>query len=247
MPPSSLDFFPMRRIFRNRIAALLLLFLSGSLPLYAAQIVALPSGTLSPVAWAFFGDGGGGPIDGGVDYTEVSTRVFVGYSSTTPEVFRGIYEFDLNAFAATTVNAQLLLRATYSLGVESVPAQLWGYIGNGSASAADFSAGSLLSDFNLAAAGLYTLDVSAFVSAAIQNGFRYVGFNIRPNGDPYANDTSYQLGTPAEGPTSTLQVAAVPEPSAAALLCLALVAGQGFSFLRALKNSTPLYRDSWPV
>ena len=185
------------------------------LTLFRAE--AVTTVTLAPKAWGFFADGGGGPIDGVVDYSESNNRVVAGYSSTTPEIFRGIYEFDLNPNSFSTVSATLTLRVyeklTGSGPTGALPFQLFGYTGNGAATSADYAAGSFVSNFTLSSIGVYTLDVSGFVTSVFNTGGRYAGFNIRPNGDPYADTTAFFLGSPNAGPpSSSLTITPVPEP-----------------------------------
>jgi hypothetical protein len=174
--------------------------------------------TLNPTAWGFFSDGGGGPIDGITDYSEIHDRVVSGYSSTTPEIFRGVYEFDLRAYAHTTVAGSLQLSVYDSVfgdsGPEALPFQLYGYIGDGQATPSDFLAGSSLSSFTISSPGTYILDVSGFLASATLSGNRFVGFNVRPNGDPLVNQSAYFLGSPNTGPTSSILVVnQVPEPN----------------------------------
>lgn len=178
-----------------------------------------------PATWALFGDG---PIDGVPDFLEVNGRFVAGYSTTSPEVFNGVYEFSLGNLKTAAQSSVLKLQAYFintDEGVSrTVPFQLFGYTGDGRITGADFSAGTLLSSFSLSAVGTYNIDVSSFVSTAFLNGAQFVGFNLRPNGNPITDRAAYYFGTPTQGPvSSTLVVTAVPEPQVATLVLLGML------------------------
>jgi hypothetical protein len=186
----------------------------------AQQAPAGVTSTLTPFTWATLSDGGGNPIDGVVDWVEVRSRVVGGFSWTSPEVFRGVYEFNLGSSGFTTVDANLHLRVV-ELGREPanpISFQLYGYTGDGQITAADYAAGTLVSAFTVSSLGTIDVDVSAFMSSAFLRGDQYVGFNIRPSGGPSFNDTYFIFASPTYGqPSSTLMIAQVPEPSTIAL------------------------------
>ena len=181
----------------------------------------------NPSTWGFWGDY---PIDGNVDFTEVNGRVVVGYSWNSPEEFRGVYEFSLSSFALTAVSASLRL-PVYAINSSdnsfmAIPFQLYGYIGDGQVTAADYSAGTLLSSFTLSALGTLNLDVSSFVASAFSNGDQFVGFNLRPNGNPSVNNAAYYFGTPTQGPASSylaISGTIVPEPQSGLLLLSGMI------------------------
>lgn len=178
-----------------------------------------------PATWAFFGDG---PIDGVPDYLEVNSRFIAGYSTTSPEAFNGVYEFNIGGLKSAAQSSVLKLQAYYintDAGVSTtIPFRLFGYTGDGRITGADFSAGTLLSSFSLSAVGTYNIDVSSFVSTAFLNGARFVGFNLRPNGNPITDHAAYYFGTPTQGPvSSSLVVTAVPEPQVATMLLFGML------------------------
>lgn len=216
---------------------LLALALAGNV---APAVVPRPPPTavaLPPSAWGFLSDGGVGPIDGTVDYSEANVRVVGGYASTTPEMFRGIYEFDLSDHNLPAVSASLSLQVYDSRSgfgpAEAIPFRLYGYIENGQVTAMDYSAGALLSTFTISSLGTFDVDVSSFVSSALFNGNQFVGFNLRPNGNPNVNHTAYYFGTPAQGPiSSTLAISPIPEPRSYNLIL------PGAIFLRLLRYNT---------
>jgi hypothetical protein len=158
-----------------------------------------------------------------------------GFSWTTPEVFRGIYEFNLGSYGFTTVDANLRLRVV-ELGYDAanpISFLLYGYTGDGQITVADYAGGTFLSAFTVSSLGTIDVDVSAFMSSAFLRGDQYVGFNIRPDGDPSFNDTYYIFASPAYGqPSSTLMMTQVPEPSMIALAVIG-VGLFGRRFLRA--------------
>ena len=209
-----------------------LTFLVWALPATTIADPNSPSVTYAanPATWGFIADGTSQPIDGVPEFIMVNTMVVAGYSSTSPEVFRGIYEFSLSGYSLTKVDATLRLQvysANHGGGpVQVLPLQLFGYTGNGQVTLADYSSGSLLSSFTLSSVGQFDIDVSSFVTSAFINGNPFVGFNIRPNGDPNIDISSFYFGSPYEGPVSQLIMSpVVPEPHAGSIAFL------GFAFL----------------
>jgi hypothetical protein len=178
-----------------------------------------------------------------VDYVSVNSSVAGGYSSTAPEVFRGVYEFNLGSYGFTTVAASLRL-SVVEVGFEpakAIPFLVYGYTGNGQIAAEDYSAGTLVSGFTLSSLGTLEVDVSSFLSSAFARNDRFVGFNIRPDGDPYADDNYYIFATPAYGPpSSTLSLTQVPEPSAMSVAAL----GVGILGCRLCRGGAGRFRSA---
>jgi hypothetical protein len=211
---------------------------------------AVPVRTIQPLAWGILADGGDGPIDGKVDFIEINQRVAAGFSDTLPETFHGLMEFDVRQLSDSA--AFLNLRVYHATVPESgqpetLPFQLYRYVGDGRITSSDFSAGILFHDFVLSSTlsppghvtvdpKTVSVDVSSFVVAALANGDRFLGFNIRPNGDPFTNETVYFFGTPREGRLGTstlgeLNGVVVPEPTTL-LLFGTTMAGLGLARLR---------------
>ncbi|RZI84329.1 MAG: hypothetical protein EOP38_09500 [Rubrivivax sp.] len=200
--------------------------------------------TLGPSHWATMADGGGGPIDGQVDFVELNDRIIAGYSSTTPEVFHGLFQFDLSGLilASQKVVLELPVYASASgfMPPEPIAFQLYGFVSNAPLASPQFFAGSFLADFTVLANGMKSVDVASFVHQALADGHRYAGFNIRPHGDPLVNDTSYWFGSPGAGPTSvSLALGDKPpisEPGAVALLLSGLMVGVALARVRSLRQ-----------
>ena len=179
---------------------------------------------IQPVTWGILADGGGrGPIDGVADYININRTIITGYSDTNPQIFHGLIEFDLLDYPLVGSDVFFnfsIFQTTGPIPPETLPFQLYGYIGDGQITHDDFSAGTLLFDFTLSSKGKRSLDVSSFVNSALTNGDRYIGLNIRPNGDPFVNGTVYWLRAPSIGPDSSVFL---PEPHTVSLFALGIL------------------------
>ena len=178
---------------------------------------------IQPVTWGVLADGGGGPIDGVLDFTQINRSIIAGYSNTAPEIFHGLMEFNLLDYPLMGSDVFFnfsIFQTTGPWPPETLPFQLYGYIGDGQITHADFSAGTLLSNFTLSSTGNMSLDVSSFVNSTLTNGDRYLGLNIRPNGNPFVNDTAYWFASPSIGPDPSVFV---PEPHAFSLFTLGIL------------------------
>jgi hypothetical protein len=186
--------------------------------------------TIRPSTWGDLADGGVGPIDGMPDLIRTDQAIIAGYSVTTPEEFHGAMEFDLQRYTFAGNNAFLnlfLFDITREPRFEGFPFQLYGYIGDGRITASDFSGGTLLSSFTPSSLGGFSIDVSSFVNQATTNDVRFLGMLIRPDGDPFINETAYWFGSPTVGGTSSTLgergVFAVSEPHGLGLITLVML------------------------
>ncbi|MGF1480108.1 MAG: PEP-CTERM sorting domain-containing protein [Cyanophyceae cyanobacterium] len=224
-------------------------FLTTVVGFQSAQAAEL---SLTPSTWGTLTDGGSEEIDGVVDFISVEDEVIAGYSSTAPEEFQGNLEFGVIEFTVqsmTFIESAFLNLLNYddSGSSESLPFQLYGYIGDGQITASDFLAGNLLADFTLDFTGnpeSVAIDVTDYVSQVVAAGNEVVGFNIRPDGNPQENNTAYFFSSPAAGPgSSTLDIEAQPIPEPLTILGTGTALALGAAFKRKLAQKQTTSRS----
>jgi len=158
--------------------------------------------------------GNGFIVDTGQDGTPnavITNAIVVTFSPGSFED-QGIVEFDISSLSSATI-----FSATLDLNVLSIinapppfPLDVFGYgppDADGFVVLSDFDKGALVNTLSIPSPGMFSLDVTPFVTSAITNGDSFVGFNLNSKttlGPPPVNSLVVFPSTSPLGPTLTI-------------------------------------------
>ena len=139
-----------------------------------------------------------------------STQIQVQWRNVNSPVerwkYRGVIEFDLDAFSGD-FRAESALLKFYVTGLSNRPEmQCWGYQGDGIVELADADKGdTLITSRVIDSLSAWQIDITSYLNAQLQQGKRFIGLNLRDSSEG-RTDNTYDNDIKFNGYQSTSQV-----------------------------------------
>lgn len=131
---------------------------------------------IMPEVSGTFRDGPFAAKDGVPDQTyNVTTSIF----NTPVDEYRAVIEFDLLNVSENVLEGYIQLNRDATSGPYPFQIDVFTYVGDGFLSNDDFSAGDKYTTFTYAGFDSSVVDVTSAINAALDDNYKYLGFNFR--------------------------------------------------------------------